>query len=86
MEGRSPRRVVLEDRSMPDASNAVLFVRVVWRVRVGREIPRCGRGENQLRGERYIVRTLGGTAPARRVLVLCHSGGPGRFRDFFVPT
>lgn len=60
--------------------------RVVRRVRVGRETWRCGRGARQSRSERYIAITSGGVAPARRVLVLCHSGGPGRFRDFFVPT
>lgn len=39
----------------------------------------------QSRSERYITSTSGGAAPARCVLVLCHSGGPGRFRDFVRP-
>lgn len=73
-----------EDRSVHHY--ILCAARVVRRVRVGRETWRCGRGARQSRSERYIARTSGGVAPARRVLVLCHSGGPGRFRDFFVPT
>lgn len=48
---------------------------------------RRGRGcDSQSRSERYSTNTSGGAAPTRCVLVLCHSGGPGRFRESFVPT
>lgn len=71
------------------------FCRPVWArgwrgcaVRVGRGRGRRGGAcvSPQSRSERYSRSTSGGAAPARRVPVLCHSGGPGRFRDFFVPT
>lgn len=58
-------------------------------MRVGRSLARRGAGGacvSQSRSERYITSTSGGAGPARFVLVLCHSGGPGRFRDSFVPT
>lgn len=53
-------------------------------------LARCGRAgrasSRQSRSERYSTGTSGGAAPTRRVLVLCHTSRPGRFRVVFVPT